>query len=196
MKKKTLALLLALVLVFGAAVGGTIAYLTDTTDPVTNTFTVGDINISLSETKPENKQAKIIPGCDIAKDPKVTVVANSEACWLFVKVEEANWPTPTETVGGNIVRKVNYAIADGWTALEGQTGVYYRSVDANASSDQNFYVLKGDDTHPNGVVTVSENLTKTEVSGISTSPTLTFTAYACQKSGFDTAAAAWDEVKA
>ena len=51
--------LLALVLVVGCAVGGTIAWLTAKTDPVVNTFTYGKINIALTETKPENKQATI-----------------------------------------------------------------------------------------------------------------------------------------
>ncbi|MBS6457766.1 MAG: hypothetical protein KH544_07255 [Firmicutes bacterium] len=55
------------------------AYLTSKTQVITNTFTVGNINIELTETKPENQQAKIIPGVDIVKDPKVTVKANSEA---------------------------------------------------------------------------------------------------------------------
>ena len=181
---RTFIMLLALVLVIGCAVGGTVAWLVSSTDPVVNTFTYGDINITLEETKPDNKQAKIIPGVDIAKDPKVTVVKGSEACWLFVKVEEANWPTPTETVGTNTVRKVNYAIADGWTKLTGVDSVdnvYYREVSADdAKTGKDFYVLKGDDTHPNGVVTVSENLTKEEIKDITTQPTLTFTAYASQ----------------
>ena len=86
MKKRTLALILALVLVFGAAVGGTIAYLTDTTDPVTNTFTVGKVDITLTETfntDTDNDgtndawKAQLIPGTTYAKDPVVTVTANS-----------------------------------------------------------------------------------------------------------------------
>ena len=101
MKKKTLALLLALVLVFGAAVGGTIAYLTDTTDPVTNTFTVGKVDITLTETfntdtnndqKNDAWQAQLIPGTTYAKDPVVTVTNDSEDCWLFVKFEEIGNP--------------------------------------------------------------------------------------------------------
>lgn len=199
---RTFIAMLALVLVIGCAVGGTVAWLTAQTDPVVNTFTYGDINIELTETKPENQQAKIIPGVDIAKDPKVTVVKGSEACWLFVKVEEANWPTPTETVGTNTVRKVNYAIADGWTKLTGVDSVdnvYYREVSADdAKTGKDFYVLKGDDTHPNGVVTVSENLTKEEIKDITTQPTLTFTAYASQymKNNTEsfTAAEAWANV--
>ena len=77
--------LLALVMV--VSVGATIAWLTDTTDPVTNTFTVGNIDITLAETKTD---FKMVPGNTIDKDPKVTVVGGSEDCWLFVKVEESD----------------------------------------------------------------------------------------------------------
>lgn len=175
--------LLALVLVVGCAVGGTIAWLTATTDPVVNTFTYGKINIELTETKPENKQATIIPGVNISKDPKVTVKAGSEACWLFVKVGEANWPTFTDKDG----RKVSYTIATGWAELPGVAGVYYREVNA-VTADTDFYVLK------DNMVTVSEELTKAEVNGITTQPTLTFTAYAVQKDGISTAAEAWAKV--
>lgn len=177
--------LLALVLVVGCAVGGTIAWLTATTDPVVNTFTYGKINIALTETKPENKQATIIPGVNISKDPKVTVKADSEACWLFVKVVEG---------GTFVAKKVTYSVADGWAELPGVAGVYYREVNA-VTADTDFYVLAGDTTYPNGVVTVSEELTKAEVNGITTQPTLTFTAYAVQKDGIDTVADAWAKVK-
>lgn len=173
--------LLALVLVVGCAVGGTIAWLTATTDPVVNTFTYGKINIELTETKPENKKATIIPGVNISKDPKVTVKAGSEACWLFVKVVE----------GGTFVAdKVTYSIADGWTALDATNhpGVYYREVNA-VTADTDFYVLK------DNMVTVSEELTKAEVNSVATQPTLTFTAYAVQKDGINTATDAWAKIK-
>lgn len=186
MKARSKALLLTLcaVLLAAASVLGTTAYLTSKTKVITNTFTVGDINIELTETKPESKQAKIIPGVDIEKDPKVTVKANSEACWLFVEVKEE---------GTFVANKVTYSIADGWTALTGVDGVYYREVDA-VTADTDFYVLKGDEAHKNGVVTVSEDLTKEDIKGINVQPTLTFTAYAVQKEGIDTAAAAWAKV--
>ena len=186
---KLFVMMLALVLVFGCAVGGTIAWLTAKTDPVVNTFTYGDINITLTETKPENRQATIIPGVDIEKDPKVTVKANSEACWLFVKVAENNWPAFKETDG--TTKKVSYAMADGWVALDGVAGVYYREVDA-VTADTTYGILAGD------IVTVSENLTKTEVNSITagTQPTLTFTAYAVQKDGIANAATAWSKVSA
>lgn len=177
--------LLALVLVVGCAVGGTIAWLTATTDPVVNTFTYGKIKIELTETT--GAEYKIIPGVNISKDPKVTVKADSEACWLFVKVAEE---------GTFVANKVTYSIANGWMPLDATNhpGVYYREVDA-VTADTNFNVLTGDATYPNGVVTVSENLTKAEVNSVAaTQPTLTFTAYAVQKDGINTAADAWAQV--
>lgn len=178
--------LLALVLVFGCAVGGTFAWLTAKTDPVVNTFTYGDINIDLAETT--GNAYKIVPGVNIEKNPKVTVTAGSEACWLFVKVEEENWPEFKETDGKTA--KIAYEIASGWTALEGVSGVYYREVGA-AAADTSFEVIKGN------VITVSENLTKTEVNTVVTvQPKLTFTAYAVQKDGVTSAAAAWAKVSA
>ena len=178
---KALVALLALVLVIGCSLGGTLAWLTDKTDVVTNTFTVGDINITLKETE---RTYMIIPGVNIPKDPKVTVEANSEACWLFVKVDEVNWPDFTETSGG---RKVNYTIDidGGWKTLPTVPGVYYREVGASGNA-QEFPVLKGN------TVTVSENLTKSEVNQVKNNhPTLTITAYAVQKEGVDTPEAAW-----
>ena len=189
---KLVVAMLAVTLLIGCAIGGTVAWLTAKTDPVVNTFTYGDIDITLIETKPANQQAKIIPGVDIEKDPKVTVEADSEACYLFVKIKEENWPTFTEADG---IKKVSYDIATGWEPLTGEEGVYYREVDAaTANAGVSYYILKGDETYPHGVVTVSENLTKTEVNSITTQPTLTFKAYAVQKDGIDTAAAAWEKV--
>lgn len=206
MKKKTVALLLSLVLVFGVVAGGTFAWLTQTTPSVENTFTYGDINIELTEENPVNKQANIIPGVNITKDPKVTVKANSEACWLFVKVEEKNWPSFTETTeAGTTTRKVDYSVdvsANGWTKLTGVEGVdnvYYREVSATeAQSGATYYVLAGNDDYANGVVTVSENLTKTEVNSIAagTYPTLSFTAYAVQKDGVTSVTDAWAKASA
>lgn len=173
---KAFAAVLALVLVLGCALGGTVAWLVAKSDPVVNTFTYGDININLEETT--GSSYKIIPGVDIAKDPKVTVEADSEACWLFVKVEET---------GTFVDGKVTYSIADGWTALTGQPGVYYREVGA-VTADTDFYVLK------DNVVKVSDTLTKEDIKDITTRPTLTFTAYAVQKDGIADAATAWSKI--
>ena len=176
MKKRTLIILVALVAVFGMAVGGTIAWLTDQTEPITNTFTVGNINIELKETATE---FKMVPGVTIAKDPKITVVSGSEACYLFVKVEKS----------ANLDGFISYAMATGWTALTGADGVYYRVVDAT-TSDTTFSVLANDQVTCNDTVTKAMMDALTEA----TYPTLTFTAYAVQQSGSASAAAAWEKV--
>lgn len=181
-----LVLVLALALIVGVAGGATFAWLTAKTDPVVNTFTYGDISIKLEENT--GSDYKIIPGVDIEKDPKVTVKAGSEACWLFVKVEEENWPTLTYVDGETTVRKVKYDIADGWAKGDGTNipaNVYYREVAANAAA-QEFPVLK------DNKITVSDTLTKIDIKDISTTtPKLSITAYAIQKDGMDTAAQAW-----
>lgn len=172
-----LVLVLALALIVGVAGGATFAWLTAKTDPVVNTFTYGDINIELAETTGDSY--KIIPGVDIKKDPKVTVKAGSEACWLFVKVEEE---------GTFVANKVTYSIADGWTKGDGTkipANVYYRAVDA-VNNDTDFAVLKDNKIY------VSDTLTKIDIKDISTTtPKLSITAYAIQKDGMDTAAEAW-----
>lgn len=182
---KMFVMMLALVLVFGCAVGGTIAWLTATSATVENTFTYGDINIELTETKPIGQEAKIIPGVNIDKDPKVTVKAGSEACWLFVKVKETDWPEFKEADG---TRKISYNIADDWTLVPGETGVYYRTINTMTAADTDYAILE------DNKVTVSENLLKTEVSALATAGTqfkLTFTAYAVQKDGINDVATAW-----
>ena len=184
---KAFAAVLALVLVLGCALGGTVAWLVAKSDPVVNTFTYGDININLEETT--GSSYKIIPGVDIAKDPKVTVEADSEACWLFVKVEE---------VGTFVADKVTYSVADGWTQGNGTKipkNVYYREVSAaEAKNGASYYVLAGDTDHPNGVVMVSDTLTKEDIKDITARATLTFTAYAVQKDGIADSATAWSKI--
>ena len=173
MKKKTLALVLALTLLVAGVVGGTLAWLTYRTAEVKNTFTVGDINIGLTETTTDYK---MVPGNTIAKDPTVTVKAESEACWLFVQVTEST----------NLKDFITYAIAEGWTKL--QDGVYYREVPASAA-DQTFSVLKGD------AVTVKDTVTKAMLTAKDfANPTLTFKAYAVQKDNVASASDAWAKV--
>lgn len=172
--KKTLITILATVLVCCCVVGGTLAWLTDKTDPVKNVFTVGDIEITLTESA--NLDLKIIPGKEIKKDPVVTVKADSEACWLFVKIEETNWSA-----------KLTYDVADGWHELE--TGVYYRQVSAK-DTDQEFYVLD------ENKVTVSDTLTSAEMETMANAqPTLTITAYAVQQENISDVATAWATAK-
>lgn len=172
MKKglKIFLIVMSFVLVIAGTVGATLAYLTAKTTPVTNTFTAGKIEITLTETTSEYK---LIPGATIAKDPTITVKAGSEASWLFVKVD----------IHDDLVDVINFTMADGWTALAGEDGVYYRSVDA-VTSDTVYQVLK------DNVVNVNINATVDDINNADTD-TLEFTAYACQSLAVASAADAW-----
>lgn len=180
MKKKVLSIV-AVVLVLCCAIGGTLAWLTDKTASVKNTFTVGDINIELTET---TTNYKMVPGNTITKDPFITVKANSEKCWLFVKVDKsANY--------GDFLE--DYKMAADWIALTGEDGVYYQVVNAS-TANQVFNVLLSNQ------VTVKDDVTKAQMEGIknntTAAPTLTFTAYAVQFDNVATAADAWAKANA
>lgn len=203
MKKKTVALLLALVLVFGVVAGGTLAWLTASTKEVKNTFTYGDINIDLYEheydadtntlTKNEVRDAEtndnyiIIPGVNLPKDPKVTVTVGSEKCWLFVKVVET---------GTFVEGKVTYTLNFDNTWKHGDdtdipANVYYKEVDASAA-DFSLELLVGNQ------IVVRDTLTKDDLAKIAKDenvPTLSFQAYAVQYTKFETdPAGAWKAI--
>lgn len=187
---KIAALIAAIVLVIGCTAGGTVAWLVSKPDPIVNVFTVGNINATLTEeAKTKTETFKIVPGVDIDKDPVATVKANSEDCYLFVQLTEANWPAFTEA--GKTTRKVKYEIAGGWKELKSENGVYvyYREV-TKSDTDQPFDVLK------DNKVTVSNTLTKEEANAIADTPKLTVAVYAVQQAGIDTPADAWKTAQA
>ena len=168
--KKYLFPIITIIICF-AVVGTTFAWLMDSTDPIVNTFTIGKVDITLAETT--GNQYKMIPGSTIAKDPKVTVEAGSEACWVFVKLEKIN----------NFDSYMTYDMAEGWTPLDGANGVYYRAVDADTANEgAEFGVLKDNQ------VTVKETVTK----DVTDTPKLTFTAYAIQSENFADVVKAWN----
>ena len=110
----------------------------------------------------------MVPGAKIQKDPKVIVAANSEACYVFVEVEESS----------TLSTYIEYAVDQGWTKLgDVYAGIYYRSVAMNATN-QEFSILKGNE------VTVRTSVTKKQMNDLNVAgavqPTLTFTAYAIQ----------------
>lgn len=134
----------------------------------------------------------MVPGCTIAKDPKVTVLKDSEACWLFVKIEKSE----------NLGKFITFTVADGWTALTdadndgiADDGVYYRLIDDEDNEIGIPYSVLKDDQ-----VKVLDTVTKGMMNELTvdTQPTLTFTAYACQlykSNGVEfTAAEAWAAV--
>ena len=186
--KKGLILVLAIVMVVCISISATLAYLFVETTSVENTFEYGDINITLDESK--DLDLKMIPGKDITKDPKVTVLENSEACWLFVMIEKST----------NFDNFMEYTVATGWTQGDGTNvpaNVYYREVPAMTANTE-FEVLDGNKVHvKEGVLKTALNTFDTDKNGELSEgekkalPKLTFTAYAVQKANVADVAAAW-----
>lgn len=182
MKKKPVALLLSGALLLGCTVGGTLAWLTDESDPVTNTFTVGDVQIALEETT--GNQYKMTPGVTLPKDPTVTVKAGSEDCYVFVKVEKSP----------DFDNYITYQIdTNNWAQLTGVEGVYCTTAAVtDVTTDRSIKILLDEQ------VQIKDSVTKEMMQSITNEPTLTFTAYAIQlKNTNDTewdAAAAWEAI--
>ena len=187
--KKALAVMLSLVLVIGCVTGGTLAWLTAGSETVTNTFTESGINITLIETKPENKTAPMVPGWKIDKNPTVTVDEDSEDCWLFVKI--------TESTNPDLDAYISYAIATGWKTVQPEDAngvtVIGRKVYKGEGKDGFAILGAGTYTDPMGdkdnfTITWGENqvcvkpsVTEQMMEAIRTNkPALSFQAYAVQ----------------
>lgn len=132
--KKIVATAAALSLTAAVAVGGTLAWLTDTTTAEENTFTykfgVEDkpITIELTDVFPEKE---MYPGAELNKDVSVTVKANSMNCYVYLEVQNGFF----ETEGVDLVLDTTK-----WTAVSGagtaNTIYRYNSIVSNSTSDQ------------------------------------------------------------
>ena len=180
------------------SVGATLAYLTDN-ESVTNTFTVGQVGISLDETDTDNStqgendrdtanKYHLIPGQTYIKDPIVHVDADSESSWIFVKV--VNGIADIEVEGEtSIAWQMD---SNGWTQLFGVDNVWCRKY-LKGHTDRDlevfgYFVLKGDK-----LVNGNADAAKGEVSiDRYANATVKVTAYAIQMAGFDTAKEAWE----
>lgn len=177
MKKRTVALLCAAVMLLGVVFGGTMALLSHSSTPLTNTFTTADIDLTLVENTGENYI--MAPGAVLDKDPTVTVDPGSASCWLFVKVEERNNDIPE----GKEKKPVAWEIADGWKKVDGvDETVYYRTYTKGGLNE--FSVLKDNQ------VTISDELTQAYMKSRDAKPQLIFTAYAIQQDWLKTEAGA------
>lgn len=189
-KKKVFLTVLCAAALVVASVLGTMAYLTAKTGTVTNTFTAGNVAITLDEAKVDQYGAKefkddgetlkdrvmdnaykLIPGHTYVKDPTVHVADGSETSWLFVKVvDEISDIEASKTVAAQMTEK-------GWTAVTGADNVYAYNTTVTAKQD----------------IVVFDNFTLTDNAEVDdyAGKTITVMAYAVQADGFATAADAW-----
>lgn len=154
MKKKLIALCLIVVMIAVAAIGGTLAYFTDS-KTATNTFTMGSVKIELTEDSwriPEN----VVPGVSYAKDPVVKNIGKNDA-WIRVDIilsDAAAFEAAAAKIGG--VGNLGLMFADlnkdnKWEAIASETktgdvrvfSFYYKEVlEAGKSTDALFSAVK------------------------------------------------------
>lgn len=201
--RKALMLILCAALLVSATVMGTLAYLTSK-DTVTNTFSVGKVAITLDEldvdnsTEGENDRDKanayhLLPGETYDKDPTVHVLANSEDAWVFVNVENDIAPieAASDVTEGGYKTIADQITAKGWTPLSGVDNVYYREHAKNTTEIKDYVVFENFKIDGTKVVNGTANTNKGEVSidgyvtNATNGVTITVTAYAIQKAGFE-----------
>ena len=208
MKKKIVSVCLVVCLLATAIIGTTLAYFTDKTEVVTNTFTSGEVVITLDEAKTdeggvpvegnvrvdgtEGKEGnvyKLFPGKTYTKDPTVHIGANSEDCYVFVKV--VNGLSGLEATDNTIADQME---GNGWKAVEGKDNVYVYTAGGTAPAVVSYNAEPGAN---NDLVvfenfTIAESATATSLEAARTA-SITITAYAIQAEGMSekTAAQLW-----
>lgn len=205
--KKTLTVLLALVLVIAMSVAGTMAYLTST-DEVVNTFTVGKVQIKLDEAKAnadgtlvegadrvKANSYKLIPGHTYNKDPMVTVLEGSESSYIKMTVtftKAAELDAIFAPNGADMTSIFNGYDSTNWIAKDvtkdtaNNTRTYefwYKEAVAAPTADVALDALFDQIVVP-GTITNAQLAT---IEGM----TITVNAYAIQADGFSTPEAAW-----
>lgn len=199
--KKIVILAAAFVLVAAMAVAGTLAWLTATSESVTNTFKathLGEVQITETST---TKEFLVTPGVDIEKDPELdfTRTINGVAieagydvdAYVFVEITSTNWKYNAasgkyELAVGNDADALSFAIDSGWTRLADDKDVYYKEV-AKGDGLTDVAIISND------TITVAKTITESDIADAAS--TLTFKPYAIQKAGFTTVADAWTAVK-
>ena len=121
-KKKTVLAAIILLLMF--VVGGAIAYFTDT-DSKTNVFTIGSVDITLTEDGWDLTDANdndipdaaedMMPGESVTKDPTINNVSTKNPAYVFAKVEV---PCTTIVAPATTSEEIfTYTVNSGWTEL-------------------------------------------------------------------------------
>jgi len=186
--KKNKTIIAAFILLLIAFIGGTVAYLTDT-DSQQNVFTLGNIDITLTEPNWVAANAQnIMPGAVIAKDPKINNVGTAGA-YVFIKVEEPCY-------NGN--KLFTYTADSAW-AVVGSAGTCSGNGLATATTvygyeangEMNELAASASTSSLFSNVTLSSALTSADITGITTALgnddlEIVVTGYGIQSTGLGT----------
>ena len=184
------AVLLYLLLIAAAVSGVTFSkYMTGTT--VGDTARVAimrDITVTETGNFAEPDKWVITPGVDMIKNAVVNFEGSEMACYVFCEIKAKGWSRLDEhsfVFSGGNENILGWAVNNGWKFLSGNgsEAVYYRIVSANT-------VLQADVLADGGKITVSENITKTQLDSLPKDMQIKISATAAQYNGFSEGSAA------
>lgn len=150
-KKKLITMIASLAMVAVIGIGATLAYMTQTTDTKENTFTVGRVDASLTETNKDGKQwddttdgKNLYPGQSVVKKPIMTILKESSDAYAFLKVEGADALVGNGFIitSGVVADEVKVDTASGfhenWIKVEGEAldGIYRYELDIKKSTEE------------------------------------------------------------
>ena len=163
-----------------------------------------DITVTETGNFAEPDKWVITPGVDMIKNAVVNFEGSEMACYVFCEIKTTGWSRLDEhsfAFSGGGENILGWAVNNGWNYLSGNgsEAVYYRTVSANA-------VLQADVLAEGGKITVSENITKTQLDSLPKDMQIKISATAVQYNGFSEetgaeyteaqrALAAWNAVK-
>ena len=202
-KGKVLILVLCAMLLVVSTVFATVAFLTST-DSVQNTFTFGQVIITLDEAevttngvvvqgadRRHTNDYHLIPGHFYVKDPIVHVDADSEICWLFIKIDNdlSAIIEGKNTVDANDPAETVYTIEaqmlkNGWVLIDEQNNVWALNRPANAGENIpvfNSFTIKDDAN------VALYGTTKDDAGNVTGGAKIEVIAYAVQMDGFTNA---------
>ena len=179
------AVLLYLVLIATAVSGVTFSkYVTGTTvGDAARVAIMRDITVTETGNFAETDKWVITPGVDMIKKAVVNFKGSEMACYVFCEIKTTGWSRMNDNYSfafsggsGNIL---GWAVNNEWEFLSGNgsESVYYRTVSANGG-------LTADVLADGGKITVSENITKTQLGLLPKDMQIKISATAVQYNGF------------
>ncbi len=130
----------------------------------------------------------ITPGVDMIKNAVVNFEGSEMACYVFCEIKTTGWSRLDEhsfAFSGGGENILGWAVNNNWSFLSGNgsEAVYYRLVGAED-------VLREDVLAEGGKITVSENITKTQLDSLPKDMQIKISATAVQYNGFSEGSAA------
>lgn len=144
----------------------------------------------------------ITPGVDIEKQATVNFEGSEMACYVFCEVKTKGWTRSgtdnhSYSYSDGTLSDLKWKVDESWTYLEGTSDasgsiknddvIYYKLVETNTSSND---VIVAND----GTISVSEDLTKSQLTSMTANLSIEFNVTAVQNGGFANASAAWAAV--